>query len=102
MEYTWSIINLKRTISDDVVNEIQYQCLAESASYSDRQISYLTITGSSEDPDFIPYEDLTEGVVLAWVTGSIDKSTFESETSASLALYINDVNGITEENGLPF
>lgn len=100
MNYTWNIIDLKRTISDGVVNEIQYQCLAESASFTDRQISFLTITGSSEDPDFIPYEDLTEGVVLAWVTGSIDKGTFEAELSSSLALQINTIDN--EGNGLPF
>jgi hypothetical protein len=100
MNYTWNIVNLKRTISDDVVNEIQYQCIAESASYSERQISSLEITGSSEDPGFIPYEDLTEGIVLAWVTGSIDKTSFELEVSSSLASQVNDVN--SEDYGLPF
>ena len=100
MNYTWNIVNLKRTISDDVVNEIQYQCIAESASYSERQISLLEITGSSEDPGFIPYEDLTEGIVLAWVTGSIDKTSFELEVSSSLASQVNDVN--SEDYGLPF
>lgn len=100
MNYTWNIVDLKRTISDDVVNEIQYQCIAESASYSERQISFLEITGSSEDPGFIPYEDLTEGIVLAWVTGSIDKTSFELEVSSSLASQVNDVN--SEDYGLPF
>lgn len=100
MNYTWNIVDLKRTISDDVVNEVQYQCIAESASYSERQISSLEITGSSEDPGFIPYEDLTEGIVLAWVTGSIDKTSFELEVSSSLALQVNDVN--SEDYGLPF
>ena len=100
MNYTWNIVDLKRTISDDVVNEIQYQCIAESASYSERQISSLEITGSSEDPGFIPYEDLTEGIVLAWVTGSIDKTSFELEVSSSLASQVNDVN--SEDYGLPF
>ena len=100
MTYTWNIVDLKRTISDGVVNEIQYQCLAQSSSYSDRNISSLTITGSSEDPGFIPYDDLNEEVILAWVTGSIDKGAFEAELSASLASQINAIDD--EGHGLPF
>lgn len=102
MDYTWKIYNLKRTISDDVVNEISYGCIATSSSYSNRKISNLEITGSASDPGFIPYDDLTEGIVLSWVTGSIDKSSFELETSSSLANVIRDIEGKTEETGTPW
>lgn len=106
MDYTWKIYNLTRTTSDDVVYEVIYGCIATTSSYTSsythRQASTLEITGSSSDPDFIPYEDLTEDIVISWVTGSIDPLAFKTEVSASLALQINHQNNITKETSVPW
>ena len=104
MEHIWKIYNLKRTIADGVVNEISYACESNHLEHTTREIGVLEITGSASDEGFIAYEDLNEGDVLAWVTGSseVDTAAIENICSASIANHIEDVAAITEENGLPW
>ena len=50
-----------------------------------RKIGDTELTGSVDDADFIAFEDLTEEIVLGWITSSIDTSIFETENSSSIA-----------------
>ena len=102
MNHTWKIYDLKRTIADGVVNKITYACESEYSGSGTRKIGDLTITGSASDPDFISYTDLTEGIVVGWVTGSIDTSSIETENSSSIASNIVARAAITEKNGTPW
>ena len=104
MQHIWKIYDLKRTIADGVVNNITYACESEFSGSGTRQVGELTITGDSSDENFIPYEELTEGDVLAWVTGSseINTSSIESENSASIASFIVAQEAVTESNGTPW
>jgi len=57
--------------------------------------------GFTPDPDaagFIPYADLTEADVLAWVWGSVDKDEME----ANLAKQIEDQKAPATQSGLPW
>jgi hypothetical protein len=49
-------------------------------------------------PNFVPYADLTEADVLAWVWGSVDKD----ETEANLAKQIEDQKAPATQSGLPW
>ena len=102
MNHNWKIYNLKRTIADGVVNLVTYAVESEHSGYGTRKIGELTITGSASDPGFIAYDSLTEANVLAWVTSSVDTSSFESENSASIASTIVAQAAITESNGTPW
>jgi len=102
MNHIWKIYDLKRTIADGVVTEITYACESELSGSITRKIGNLSITGSTSDPSFVEYTDLTEGVVLSWVTGSINVSLTETENSSSIAQQITAQAAITESNGKPW
>lgn len=102
MNHTWKIYDLKRTITDGVITEITYACESQLSGSSTRKIGNLTVVGSADDADFIPYEDLTQDDVLGWVDSNVDKTVFETENSASIASSIVARAAITESNGTPW
>jgi len=102
MTHNWKIYDLKRTITDGIVTEIIYACESELSGSTTRKIGELTITGSTDDTDFIEYENLTEDIVLGWVTDSIDTSTFETANSSSIAEKIARKAARTTTNGTPW
>tara|TARA_B100000085_G_C18118556_1_gene340217 strand:- start:132 stop:440 length:309 start_codon:yes stop_codon:yes gene_type:complete len=102
MVHNWKIYDLKRTIANGVVNLITYACESEHNDFSTRYIGKLEVTGNHSSPDFIPFDDLTQQVVLNWVTGSVSVSDIESANSASIVNSISASEAITEENGVPW
>ena len=102
MEYVWKIYDLKRTITDNVVTKITYACESEFSGSGTRKIGELSITGNPSDEGFIDYENLTEGDVLGWVTGSIDTGAIETLCSSSIAQQIEARVAVTEVNGKPW
>jgi len=102
MEHIWKIYDLKRTISSGVVTEVTYACESELSGSGTRKIGDLTLTGSTEDANFIAYEDLTQADVLGWVDSNVDKTVFETENSSSIVSSIAARAAITESNGTPW
>jgi hypothetical protein len=102
MTHTWKIYDLKRTIADGVVTTITYGCESELENASARKIGDLTVTGSVEEENFIPYEELTQEIVLGWVTSSVDTASIETLNSSSIAQQIEAQAAITEVNGIPW
>lgn len=102
MTHTWKIYDLKRTISEGIVTEVTYALQTEFSGSNARSISTTQITGSIDDPDFIPFNDLTEGVVLSWITGSIDVTSLETSNSGSIAKRIARKAARTTTNGIPW
>lgn len=102
MTHNWKIYDLQRSVSDNVVTKITYACESHLSGSNSRKIGQLDISGSASDPDFIPFSDLTQDNVLAWVTGSIDTSSIETLNSASIAQHIEAKEAITEVNGTPW
>jgi hypothetical protein len=102
MNHTWKIYDLKRIIADGVVTKVTYACESELSGSTTRKIGELAVIGSADDADFIAYEDLTQDIVLGWVTSSIDTSSLETANSASIAASIVARAAITERNGTPW
>ena len=78
------IYDLERVITGGIVTKITYACESKGNKAQARKIGNIEISGSVEDDSFIPYKDLTEEIVLGWVTSSIDTSIFEAENSTSM------------------
>ena len=102
MTHSWKIYDLKRTIAEDVVTEVIYALQTEFSGSNARSISTTSVTGSIDDPNFIPFNDLTEEVVLSWVTGSIDVQSLETSNSASIAERIARKAARTTTKGIPW
>jgi hypothetical protein len=103
MNHIWKIYDLNRTLSDGMVSKAIYACESDESGHSSRKIGEVAFTtGSASDSEFVAYEDLTENIVLGWVTGSIDTTAIEVENSSSIASSITAEANRTKENGTPW
>tara|TARA_B100001093_G_scaffold277331_2_gene265043 strand:+ start:536 stop:850 length:315 start_codon:yes stop_codon:yes gene_type:complete len=102
MKHIWKIYNLERIKADGFVTDVTYACESSDNNISTRLIGDLTLSGSTEEPGFVPYENLTESEVLGWVNASIDEAAVETANSASIAAMAIARAAITSSNGIPW
>ena len=96
--FNWSIPTLERELSDGFVYTAHWRCTATDGDFS--ASSYGT-QGFSQDPEaesFIPYEDLTEADVLAWVWAD----GFKDATEDALGAKIEADKNPTTAAGVPW
>lgn len=105
MTTTWKIYNLERNISDGVVLKVIYGCIAQSDNFSSRTVSEIALTGDPTDPNFVPFNDLTEDIVIGWVKAELGTE----EVTAKETLVQNQVQdqidaeaAKTTEEGVPW
>jgi hypothetical protein len=68
-------------------------------TYSASAYSTCSFTYDASSPDYVPYADLTEEMVLGWCfDGDVDKDAIE----ASLTANIEEQKAPTTENGVPW
>jgi len=87
MTTTWKIAQLKRIPDTGLVTYVTYIMNFELGGEIDRLVGSITLTGDVNDPDFIPFENLTEEDVIAWVQanlGEVEISTIEADYQAQL------------------
>jgi hypothetical protein len=105
METNWKILNLKRLPNNDLVTEVTYVINFKLENQEDRHIGNVKLEGDINDPNFIPYEDLTEAKVLEWVKSSIgEEKITQLETSFSTRLQerIDRINNPEVLQGIPW
>jgi hypothetical protein len=90
MEYTWSVANLDRNTSDGFVNTVHWRVNAVDSEHN--VSSYGTVGYTKEEnATVVPYADLTEEIVLAWVQESLGKETVEASLLTQLEAMKNPV-----------
>jgi hypothetical protein len=105
----WSIVELRRLSDNGGVVEAHWSVSAtqvqppsgEEGFEKILQASAYGAVGFTPDPTaegFVPYEQLTEADVLAWVWASVDKD----ETEASLAAQIDAQKNPVSASGVPW
>jgi len=84
MQKIWTIHQLERKSDDGFVVNVHWRyAFAETPEdggvqyYADRY-GVLSYT-QSEDSDLIPYEDLTENIVIGWVKESLDMEDLDKD-----------------------
>ena len=90
MTHTWSIDNLIKSGSDDVVCKMEGK--STSTHYSNAvyySFTYELDSISPTDPDFVVYNSLDEATCLGWLN-PIFKSNIETYNSSSIGKLIND------------
>ena len=113
MTHTWYIKNIERNTSDGMATKVDYQYKTlynlEGHRFPIGKDYYGQVTlttGSVSDPSFITYENLTENIVLGWITGSIDVTDIQTQNSASIAQRIQTFLELeaekTQSEGLPW
>jgi hypothetical protein len=103
MTHTWEIHNLHRTLSDGLILTASYYCKTELDGESARTVNEIALPYKDPaDADYIAYEELTQDIVLGWVTGSLDTASIYSNHSSSIAETINAKNAISTGDGTPW
>ena len=100
---TWTISTLEHNTADGGVIVAHWRVNEEETvgddTYSASSYSTCSFTYDASSPDFIPYADLTEEVVLGWCwADGVDKDAVE----ASLTAKIEEQKAPTTETGVPW
>lgn len=95
---TWTIPMLERELSDGGVVVAHWRVTEVDGDYSASAYGTCGFTYDSTDPSFVPYDNLTEEVVLGWVWGEVDQEA----TEAALAADIADQKNPTTADGVPW
>ena len=91
MEYIWSVANLDRNTNNGFVNTVHWRVNAVDGDLN--ASSYGTVGYTQEDgKTLVPYSNLTETAVIAWVQESLNKETVEASLAQQIELLKNPVN----------
>ncbi len=73
METNWKILNLKRKSENGLVTEVTYVMNFKLGKESIRKIEIIKLDVDENNINFIPFEELTEEIVLSWVRSKISE-----------------------------
>ena len=95
--FNWQVVDMDRLTSDGFVVTVHYNVSAVDGDY---QASTYGTTSYTQTPGetYIPYEDLTQPIVVGWVQETLGKDTVE----ASLQGQIDALKNPVQESGLPW
>jgi hypothetical protein len=77
INYKWKICNLTRDITNDFVVQVDYLIYATEDTYSASIYGSINYT-QTEGETFIPFNSLTEDIVVDWVQNLLGKNDTES------------------------
>jgi len=102
MTHTWEVHNLERVLDGNVVTKIYFRVYSEENGIFKNYFGEHTITGSASDPNFIPFENLTQNVVVEWLKSGVDVTAIqtinEDRINEEIAAYVAP----TTEEGTPW
>ena len=88
MEVTWSIAQLERNAADGGIFNVHWRVTGTEVVGEDTFIAHSYGTqGFTPDPTaegFVPYENLTEATVLAWVQEALDVEGITTRLQANI------------------
>ena len=95
--FNWQIVQMERLTSDGFVVMVHYNVSAVDGDY---QASTYGTTSYTQTPGetYIPYDELTQPIVVGWVQEALGKDTVE----ASLQGQIDALKNPVQESGLPW
>ena len=97
-EFKWSVPTLERKLDDGFVFTAHWRCTATDGDFSASSYGTASFTADPSAEGFVPYEDLTEADVLAWVWESVDKDATEAALQAKIDAQMNP----TTADGVPW
>jgi hypothetical protein len=106
--FTWKVANLERTLADGKVGTVHYTVSAvsdvvnpnseEGGFYSAGAYGSVGLDGEVS----VPFESLTEEVVVGWVKEKLGGDEKVAEIEAALAAQIAEKQAPTKAAGLPW
>jgi hypothetical protein len=98
----WKIEKMKRQLNDGLVIEVVFEIIAKDQQLIASKRDKVTLVGDPSSPDFIPFENLTEEIVISWVKSEVDVVALEGEVQTILDGKIAKKNAMTTKGGLPW
>jgi len=95
---SWVITNLDREVASGLVTTVYYSVLASENIY--QTSTYGTVDLDRAD-DIIPFEDLTEQLIIDWIKDKLGKKRVDS-IIAYLQTQLNDQKTPKTAKGLPW
>lgn len=97
---TWTIQNMTRTTDTGFVIEVAWACTAQQDTASAFHGGTTTYLNNPDEPGFIPYDNLTEEIVLGWVYDALgdQKAEIEANLTAKVQKQLHPVTA----NGMPW
>jgi hypothetical protein len=96
--FTWAVANLERETADGFVFTVHYTVNAEDGTYSAGAYGSIGL----ERPDsLIPFDDLTEDMVVGWVKDKFGDEKV-AEIEAALQAQLDEKHSPTKAAGLPW
>ena len=100
---TWTISTMEHNTADGGVIVAHWRVTDSETvgddTYSASAYSTCSFTYDASSPDFVPYADLTEEMVLGWCwDADVDKDAIE----ASLTANIEEQKNPTTQDGVPW
>lgn len=104
--YTWSIQTLDRTIADGIVYRVRYAVdaiheVTADEVYNVTKTGYVALAAPAEGDPVIPYENLTEEVVLGWTKDALGTDQVEA-LEGSLQTEVDELLAPTKAAGVPW
>jgi hypothetical protein len=98
---TWAVNNMTRVINDGFVIVVDWSCTAsatgaQGAFYGGQS----TYKNDPSEPGFIPYDNLTQEIVLGWVYASLGDQ--KAEIEATLTAKVEKQLNPTTAQGVPW
>ena len=98
----WKIEKMKRQLNDGLVIKVNYRVVAKDKELIADKRDTVTLSGDPTSPDFTPFEDLTEEIVIGWVKSEVDVAAIEAWVQSSLDAKIAARNVRQTASGLPW
>lgn len=98
---TWNIVNMERILEDNFVIIAHWTCTACQIPSSCQVYGSQSFEYNPNQPGFIPYENLTESIVVGWVQAQLGPdgvATVEAKATSQLTKKMNPV----VSTGLPW
>ena len=106
MKKTWTIHQLERKAEDGFVVNVHWRYSISDTDENGKLLyadtySVASFAQDEEAEDYIPYEDLTEDIVIDWVKNSLGEEQFE-QINISLVQQIENQKNPPIKTGLPW
>ena len=96
----WKVANMDRNVSDGVVFTVHYT--VTRFKDGEQAGAYGSLGFEAPEPDnLIPYADLTEEIVVGWVTSQLGEEKV-TEIDAALDAQIDEKLAPTKASGMPW
>ena len=94
----WTIALCEHEVATGGITVAHWRVTAEDGDYTASAYGTAGFTPDATDPNFKPYDQVTEAEVLSWVWAQVD----QAETEAALAAKIEADKNPTTATGTPW